>query len=357
MAKTTSTEKKRTWSKRNREPQGMWTTIGGELVVDRVGFIEEIDGDEDSLLHFTNMEFKYRAGEDPLPPLGGVLGRENRPSDLMHSRDLLRREMKEQIREEIMTMRREIEDEVIMEMSMEKEISMRAEAGLMSSSLSSQPLGIQRNLQRMVGLLPIRTHQRLLEREGGEKAVPVLSEKNAGAVTDKGVSVDDGVTRIDSEVGDKEKELLCKSSMNDFLAGSKRKAYLIGNLELASPKKAHNNWSCPLCQVSTTCERALNEHFEGKKHKAREKVLVEKSIITRNGPEPQQVCSIEAGKPMVSFLRCHYCNVLCNSEVVMATHLKGKKHVARTAWASKTGGRLSGDHPRHRNEYEISSKI
>ncbi|KAJ8630620.1 hypothetical protein MRB53_023943 [Persea americana] len=296
-------------------------------------------------LHLTYMEFKYRVGEDPFPTLGGVLGRENRRSDLMRSRDLLRREMKERIREDIMEMRREIEDEVIMEMAIEREISMRAEAGLMSSSLSSQPLGFQRNLQRTAGLFPIRTHQRLLERDGGEKAVPVLSGKNAGAVTDKGVSVDDGATRIDSDIGDKEDELLCKSSMNDVLAGSKRKADLIGNLELASPKKAHNNWNCPLCQVSTTCEQALNEHFKGKKHKARERVLVEKSIATRNGPEPQQVCSIDAGKPMVSFLRCHYCNVLCNNEVVMAAHLKGKKHVARTACLQKPVEGLGGTIP------------
>lgn len=134
------------------------------------------------------------------------MGRENRRSDLMHSRDRLRREMKERIREEIMAMRREIEDEVIMEMAIEREISMRAEAGLVSSSLSSQPLGFQRNLQRTLGSFPIRTHQRLVEREGGEKAVPVLSGKNAGAVTDRGVSVDDGVTRIDSDIGDREEE-------------------------------------------------------------------------------------------------------------------------------------------------------
>lgn len=128
--------------------------------------------------------------------------------------------MKERIREDIMEMRREIEDEVIMEMAIEREISMRAEAGLMSSSLSSQPLGFQRNLQRTAGLFPIRTHQRLLERDGGEKAVPVLSGKNAGAVTDKGVSVDDGATRIDSDIGDKEDELLVRYLLLLFFLSS-----------------------------------------------------------------------------------------------------------------------------------------
>ncbi|GAA0153817.1 hypothetical protein LIER_11969 [Lithospermum erythrorhizon] len=38
----------------------------------------------------------------------------------------------------------------------------------------------------------------------------------------------------------------------------------------SSNKKVKEEWSCALCQVSSTSERALNEHLQGKRHKAKE---------------------------------------------------------------------------------------
>ncbi|PRQ24237.1 putative transcription factor C2H2 family [Rosa chinensis] len=35
-----------------------------------------------------------------------------------------------------------------------------------------------------------------------------------------------------------------------------------------SPKEVQKEWTCALCQVTTTCERNLNSHLRGRKHKA-----------------------------------------------------------------------------------------
>ena len=40
-----------------------------------------------------------------------------------------------------------------------------------------------------------------------------------------------------------------------------------------SKKKVKEEWSCAICQVSTTTERGLNEHIQGKKHKSKEAAL------------------------------------------------------------------------------------
>ena len=75
--------------------------------------------------------------------------------------------------------------------------------------------------------------------------------------------------------------ILLQPKPEQNLSGAKRKATTpptVGaNNELSSvgPKKKHKEeWSCALCQVSATSERGLNEHLQGKKHKAKEAGLV-----------------------------------------------------------------------------------
>ncbi|KAL6973816.1 hypothetical protein U1Q18_028000 [Sarracenia purpurea var. burkii] len=63
------------------------------------------------------------------------------------------------------------------------------------------------------------------------------------------------------------------------LSGSKRKAVsppAAGAIEFPSvglKKKPKEEWSCAACQLSATSERALNDHLQGKKHKARETAI------------------------------------------------------------------------------------
>lgn len=143
-------------------------------------------------------------------------------------------------------------------------------------------------------------------------------------------------------------------------AAPKRKAS-VEAAEFTSSKKVKKEWSCALCQVSTTSEHGLNEHLQGRKHKAKEEELIaskpggnnkdafslipkkanksklEKQGVTTNGqnksqvgqPEQQKVPKKENDIVSKQPLLCEHCNVKCNSESMLASHMSGKKHLAR----------------------------
>ncbi|KAL2338531.1 hypothetical protein Fmac_012977 [Flemingia macrophylla] len=59
--------------------------------------------------------------------------------------------------------------------------------------------------------------------------------------------------------------------------GAKRPKPSAGDEGEPSPlnlqKKPKHQWNCALCQISTTCEKGLNDHFRGRKHRAKESSL------------------------------------------------------------------------------------
>jgi ribonuclease HI len=50
-----------------------------------------------------------------------------------------------------------------------------------------------------------------------------------------------------------------------------------------SPKKVQKEWSCALCLVSTTSEKCLETHLQGKKHMAKKEELRMEKLIKSNG--------------------------------------------------------------------------
>lgn len=50
----------------------------------------------------------------------------------------------------------------------------------------------------------------------------------------------------------------------------------------ASKKNTQKEWSCALCQISTTSENCLGAHLEGKKHKAKENDLRVELCVTKS---------------------------------------------------------------------------
>ncbi|KAL2481121.1 Uncharacterized protein Adt_34087 [Abeliophyllum distichum] len=84
-----------------------------------------------------------------------------------------------------------------------------------------------------------------------------------------------------SQRGGKEKEkIVLLAKPHEYIPGEKRKAAtspVVDDGELPSAavlrKKAKEEWSCALCQVSTTSEQALKDHVQGKKHKSKEAAL------------------------------------------------------------------------------------
>ena len=84
-------------------------------------------------------------------------------------------------------------------------------------------------------------------------------------------------------------------------------------------------WHCPLCQVSTNSEALLKSHLQGKKHKAKvAKLGLEQKPGSVDGTENMKT---EA----VTKWYCSLCQIYAASEKNLQDHLQGKKHKAKEA--------------------------
>ncbi|KAG1327541.1 hypothetical protein COCNU_01G014750 [Cocos nucifera] len=133
------------------------------------------------------------------------------------------------------------------------------------------------------------------------------------------------------------------------LSGTKRKA--LANAGAGKIPKPQKDWSCTLCLVTATSEERLNDHLQGKKHKANLlKLEVSKTGPKNNGTTAfkpkttvatKEDASTDDGRKTLKmqvdgkmhevlqnkkFLLCKLCNVRCNSTLDMASHLSGKRH-------------------------------
>jgi hypothetical protein len=197
--------------------------------------------------------------------------------------------------------------------------------------------------------------------------------------------------------------ILLQAKPHPNLSGAKRKAETssAGVTSELPPfglkKRPKEEWSCALCQVSSSSERVLNEHLQGRRHKAKEAGLraqrmgksasstplpkkttkPSKLIITTafatSGPEAKVVKkslqqneigggsdknksakdyektngttteqgadkTAELNKEKVFKFWCEMCQIGAYSQVVMENHQKGKKHKAQLQKLVKTHG-------------------
>ncbi|KAL9224629.1 hypothetical protein vseg_000647 [Gypsophila vaccaria] len=263
------------------------------------------------------------------PPhsLPGYAGGEVRGRELEYRRNgvdvrgsILRELEKERIRaeliaEEVMIRRRVLEEEVRREMMLERELYARRCGppmfGVGTMRLERPRVGLEtipreamRLEQTRVGLetmhrdaMRFESPQLRLEtmpRGAMPQRVPLLMNSEApvgvGTVPFQrdpvvGGSGNGGVVKevngvISQPEGNKDKVIiLAKPSTN--LADIKRKAMAQsagGAIEILKKQKTGEDWSCALCRITATSERGLNEHLQGRKHKARERRMVAQKI-------------------------------------------------------------------------------
>ncbi|KAA8535378.1 hypothetical protein F0562_030381 [Nyssa sinensis] len=253
------------------------------------------------------MEFKYRAVDEQastyIPPssmsyfteqalrvgyashdFGRATECFRNPSDV---REVIQRELeKERIREEIISAeiarRRMLEAEVRREMLMEREMALRGAGGF--SFLSTASMSTAMLYEPRLSILHQAEGRSLEERLAlsleERLGYPVRREIGGVETLPFQRNVEPKISEIKppSEVSKEKIIFLAKPDGN--LSGAKRKAVTppaTGAMELHSvslKKKPKEEWSCALCQVSATSERGLNEHLQGKKHKAREAGLI-----------------------------------------------------------------------------------
>lgn len=233
------------------------------------------------------MEFKFRAGENrasvcfsPSSSIGYFYEQALRASypnddprqipEPMRNELILRRIEKERIREEIiaqeMAWRRELEAEVRRELMVEREMAMRGGRGMSFEERLTMQFDSRKPLLPgpFVNQFDCSWPEDRLAFHGHGVSymlppVPRLPESEMKPSTEN----------------NKDKVIVLKIP-DPNLCGAKRKAVTpaaegIGELPFAGiKKKPKEEWSCALCQVSATSERGLNEHLQGRRHKAKE---------------------------------------------------------------------------------------
>ncbi|XP_057966852.1 uncharacterized protein LOC131157032 [Malania oleifera] len=220
------------------------------------------------------------------------------PSDV---REVVLRELeKEQIRGEIIAAevarRRELEDEVRKELMFERELALRRAAAEDFPLVSPFPIAasakIFEGFGRFESRLPLLGQ---FDARSLEERIAFPIRRDLSAALDlvpfqRRLEAQAPEVKSASEPNKEKVIILAKPDQN--LSGVKRKSLTppaLGTGELPAAgqmkkfkelpaagqvKKFKEEWSCALCQVSATCEQGLDEHLQGKKHKAKEAGLM-----------------------------------------------------------------------------------
>ncbi|KAE9447003.1 hypothetical protein C3L33_21099, partial [Rhododendron williamsianum] len=147
-------------------------------------------------------------------------------------------------------------------------------------------------------------------------------------------------------------------------AGGEKKA-----VQITDSEKVQREWTCALCQVTTTCEEDLNSHLQGREHMDKcEELKASKQVYKNPGSsssaaslEPKKILFVDrsnqykiknpedkvqvnrtneqyrekkvynTGGGMDPFkFQCTICDVKLISDIDVASHLGGKRHLSNT---------------------------
>ncbi|KAF7126711.1 hypothetical protein RHSIM_Rhsim11G0141100 [Rhododendron simsii] len=163
---------------------------------------------------------------------------------------------------------------------------------------------------------------------------------NAGKLKDESPAVaTEQVKCVDPNLATKEKKTVATGEIKE-----KTVATAVGEskaVEMTDSEKFRREWTCALCQVTTTSEKIFESHLEGKKHKAQE-LKASKQVNENEGssssvasPEPEETPSVdrpnEGGTKKQEYkFQCTICDVKTHNEFALASHLGGKKHLSKT---------------------------
>ncbi|KAK7321280.1 hypothetical protein VNO77_31765 [Canavalia gladiata] len=110
------------------------------------------------------------------------------------------------------------------------------------------------------------------------RTLDIFSQKSTHFQSDEGSKlVDVSDQTITSQIQDKKLEAY--QGTDELAGGEKTESSYTG---LTGQKQVQKEWSCALCQVSTTSENCLGAHLKGKKHKTKENELRVELHVTNN---------------------------------------------------------------------------
>nr|XP_010929167.1 uncharacterized protein LOC105050737 [Elaeis guineensis] len=342
------------------------------------------------------MDFRYRTAEDRDPSLFfsssstsvngyftekalragyiDVVG-DIRRGDLIHpipSKEPLQRELqKELIREELISrdiaQRRILEEEVMRELELERAMATRRLQMERYCSVAGARVHPEAGLEHGMRFGP---ETRIGDRFGAHSRVPLYPEDAVHEWSPPPPPVPSKpVVGRKLPLPQHQPEIIPSKPES---SGMKRKAVAVtGGSEL--PRPCQKDWRCAFCQVSATSKQGLDEHLQGKRHRANQEALIEgkrpkatealfgankiarakkavgsTSVMKLTGKSlPAEGASTkgpvknwredkqQTGQKKSYF--CDLCKVKCNSEAMLASHLQGKKHMAQAEEPKKDG--------------------
>ncbi|KAK6135652.1 hypothetical protein DH2020_030617 [Rehmannia glutinosa] len=99
------------------------------------------------------------------------------------------------------------------------------------------------------------------------------------------------------------------------------------------PKTIQQEWTCPLCQVTTTSEKTLNAHLQGSRHKSMCESLKTSKLNSPKDTTPPETSAENrqpSSPPMTKNVQtewaCALCQVTTTCEKNLKDHLRGQKH-------------------------------
>jgi len=175
------------------------------------------------------------------------------------------------------------------------------------------------------------------------------------------------VKRVEPNLAQNEKKTVDAGEIKEKTvgaAGGENKA-----VETTGLEKVQREWTCALCQVRTTCEKNLHSHLQGRRHMEKRQELkasmqmnkAKCSSSSAASPEPRKTHNVDrlydnrtknqqynvqvnrtndqCREKQVDYIgygtnkfkfSCSICDVKLISEIDLASHLRGQRHLSNT---------------------------
>ncbi|KAL6655561.1 hypothetical protein ACP70R_006387 [Stipagrostis hirtigluma subsp. patula] len=89
---------------------------------------------------------------------------------------------------------------------------------------------------------------------------------------------------------------------------------------------AQSRWTCNLCQAMCQCELDFHNHLRGRRHRENKEAAIAGSKGSSDRKDGGDAGKNTSGGSMSVYFYCEICNVRCNSEKMMVSHLGGRRH-------------------------------
>ncbi|XP_058203444.1 uncharacterized protein LOC131317811 isoform X2 [Rhododendron vialii] len=335
--------------------------------------------------------------------LGNILNDTVNESELITAGEMEKKRIREEIRTLGLSRRREIEAEVVREMIMEGELEAEVVSDILGNALDERELMVAEEMEKKRIREEIKasglSRRRELETEvAREMTMEGVFDRGSDLV---GLSLKDyghlgvGFGKRIQKQGENDGRSSVVETKDSILLGAfpfqrDPEAVLKGRMPIPEPikeakhfpsvnlfKKLRKEWSCSLCQFNATSEHRLNDHLQGRKHKAKEKAKAETtkpvnknadnseasveeaeysnevgmnlakpldssvSGVKRKSEAPitefvNDTPSVNLSKKLQKLWSCSLCKVAVTCELDLSCHLHGKIHNAKEKAIAET---------------------